>query len=146
MMKKRVLFSLAGLIWLASCNQQNATSGAAAAVSQDSPVAAAPAAINSQQARALLAAQPAMLVLDVRTGQEFAGGHLEKALNLDFNGPDFQGQLAGLDKSKPYLVYCAVGGRSGKAAKLMQEMGFQQVYNVSEGFPELKSAGIPTAE
>ena len=87
-----------------------------------------------------------MLILDVRTGQEFAGGHLEKALNLDFNGPDFQGQLAGLDKSKPYLVYCAVGGRSGKAAKLMQEMGFQQVYTVSEGFPELKRAGIPTAE
>jgi phage shock protein E len=53
--------------------------------------------------------------------------------------------LAALDKTKPYLVYCAAGGRSSKAASLMQQMGFQYIYNVSEGFPALKDAGIPTA-
>ena len=98
--------------------------------------------INSQEAKALLAAQPATTILDVRTSQEFAGGHLSKALNLDYNATDFQTQLSELDKTKPYLVYCAVGGRSSKAAKLMQEMGFEQVFNVTGGYPELKKTGL----
>jgi rhodanese-related sulfurtransferase/thiol-disulfide isomerase/thioredoxin len=101
--------------------------------------------INSQGAKVVLAQQPSTLILDVRTAQEFADGHLEKALNLDYNASDFQSQLSRLDKTKPYLVYCAVGGRSRKAAKLMQEMGFHQVYNVTDGFPALKSLGLPVS-
>ena len=102
--------------------------------------------IRSQEAKKLLADQPSTTILDVRTDEEFAGGHLQKAMNLNYNAPDFQTQLSDLDKTKPYLVYCAVGGRSSKAAKLMREMGFEQVYNVTEGFPELKRAGIPVSE
>jgi rhodanese-related sulfurtransferase/thiol-disulfide isomerase/thioredoxin len=133
------------LLTLAQKATNKAAAGAAGASSQDRPAAAARA-VNSQEAKALLARQPATTILDVRTGQEFAGGHLGKALNLDYNAPDFQTQLLGLDKTRPYLVYCAVGGRSGKAARLMQEMGFREVYNVTEGFVELKNAGIPVAE
>ncbi|WP_190277492.1 redoxin domain-containing protein [Adhaeribacter rhizoryzae] len=104
---------------------------------------AEPKLLNSQEAKKLLIKQPKTIILDVRTGQEFAGGHLNNALNFDYNNPDFVNQLSTLDKTKPYLVYCAVGGRSSKAAKQMQEMGFQLVYNVTDGFPGLKKAGLP---
>jgi phage shock protein E len=140
---KRLLFFYAGMLLLASCNQNNAASEAITEVRKENPAARA---ITSQQAKDLLARQPAAIILDVRTGQEFSDGHLVKALNMDYNAPGFQTQLLSLDKTKPYLVYCAVGGRSGKAARQMQEMGFQQVYHVSAGYPELKSAGIPVAE
>ncbi|GEO04597.1 hypothetical protein AAE02nite_22610 [Adhaeribacter aerolatus] len=102
--------------------------------------------VDSQGAKAVLAQNAKVTVLDVRTPTEYAGGHLKNALNLNFNHPDFAAQLAKLDKNRPYLVYCAVGGRSSKAAKLMQQMGFKQVINVSEGFNSLKNAGVAVAE
>jgi len=102
--------------------------------------------LTSQEAKALLVQQPEITLLDVRTDQEYVGGHLQEATNLDFKAPDFVNQLSKLDKTKPYLVYCAVGGRSSKATKLMHEMGFINVYNAAEGFNQLKNAGIPVAE
>lgn len=145
-MMNRILYLFVCLALLASCNQTKPAAQAEtpAADSQQASVVART--VNSNEAKALLQEQPATRILDVRTPGEFAGGHLHNALNLDYNNPDFGNQLAGLDKSKPYLVYCAVGGRSSKAAALMQQMGFQRIYNVSEGFPALKGAGIPTAQ
>ena len=102
--------------------------------------------IDSKGAKALLAQQPKVIILDVRTPPEFAGGHLKNALNLDYNQPDFANRLAQLDKNRPYLVYCAVGGRSSKAARLMQQMGFKQIINVSEGYTSLKKAGVAVVQ
>lgn len=142
---KQILPLLAGILLLGACNQHNASSGATAAAVVQAPALPVKS-ITSQQAKDLLAQKPATIILDVRTDEEFTGGHLDKAINLDYNAPDFQTQLQSLDKAKAYLVYCAVGGRSSKAAQLMQEMGFLQVYNVTGGgFPELQSAGLPVA-
>ena len=102
--------------------------------------------VDSKGAKAVLTKQPATIVLDVRTPQEYNSGHLKNANNLDYNAPDFAAKLARLDKNKTYLVYCAVGGRSSKAAKLMQEQGFRQVFNVSEGFTSMKKVGVAVVE
>jgi phage shock protein E len=142
---KPILSLLAGILLLGACNQHNASSGAAAPAGVQA-TASQVKSLTSQQAKDLLTRKPATIILDVRTDQEFTGGHLENAINLDYNTPDFQTQLQSLDRAKSYLVYCAVGGRSSKAAQLMQEMGFLQVYNVTGGgFPELQSAGLPVA-
>jgi rhodanese-related sulfurtransferase len=74
------------------------------------------------------------LILDVRTPGEFMGGHIEHALNIDFNGPDFKNQISKLDKDQPLLIYCAVGGRSAKAALLMESLGFKKVYELKGGY------------
>ncbi|KAA5541214.1 rhodanese-like domain-containing protein [Adhaeribacter rhizoryzae] len=102
--------------------------------------------VDSKGAKAALTKQPNLVLLDVRTPQEYAGGHLKNAHNLNYNAPDFADKLAKFDKTKPYLVYCAVGGRSSKAAQLMQQMGFKQVINVSEGYASLKNAGMVVVE
>lgn len=73
-------------------------------------------------------------LIDVRTAQEVAGGKIADAANIDFNGANFQAELGKLDKSKKTLVYCAAGGRSGKAAQIMQEMGFKEVYDLEGGY------------
>lgn len=77
------------------------------------------------------------------TAGEFAAGHLNNGMNLNFKDTGFQEQLAKLDKTKPYLVYCAVGGRGRKTTSLRQEMKFLQVYKITGGFPELHKFGIP---
>jgi phage shock protein E len=83
------------------------------------------------------------VLLDVRTPEEFAGGHLEGALNSDYRGGEFTEQLKNLDKDKAYYLYCASGNRSSKAAEAMREAGFKHIYNIG-GYNMLKEAGVPT--
>lgn len=65
------------------------------------------------------------ILLDVRTSGEFGGGHLPKALNIDFRAPDFTTLIKKLPKDKPVFVYCLSGGRSAQAAELLRKDGFQ---------------------
>ncbi len=64
------------------------------------------------------------LILDVRTPEEVAAGHLEGALFADFNGADFVGEIAALDRDADYVIYCRSGGRVSSAIPLMQSLGF----------------------
>lgn len=89
---------------------------------------------------------PVKTVLDVRTAQEVAGGMLPGAINIDFYAPDFTSQLARLSKTKPVFVYCAVGGRSGKATQQLQQAGFKTVYNLSGGMQAWQQAGYATVK
>ena len=64
------------------------------------------------------------VIIDVRTPAEFASGHLEGALNIDVQSPDFAAQIMELDPSGEYFVYCRSGNRSGQAIAQMTQMGF----------------------
>ncbi|MBS3123699.1 rhodanese-like domain-containing protein [Candidatus Woesearchaeota archaeon] len=71
------------------------------------------------------------VILDVRSPEEFKKiGHLEKAINIDIESPNFQERIAELDTNKTYLVYCRSGGRSKAAQELMCQLGFKEVINV----------------
>jgi rhodanese-related sulfurtransferase len=83
------------------------------------------------------------VVLDVRTPKEFAAGHIPGAVNIDWNGADFASKAAALDKSKTYLVHCAVGGRSAKASDKMTAIQFTNVYNLEGGMKAWEKAGKP---
>jgi rhodanese-related sulfurtransferase len=80
-------------------------------------------------------------LIDVRTPEEFTSGHLENARNFDYYAPDFAKKLATLDKNKPVLVYCAVGGRSGSAAAQLKQMGFKNILDLEGGFRAWSAAG-----
>ena len=85
------------------------------------------------------------VVLDVRTPEEYAQGHLpEKTpINLDFYAPDFRERLAQLDRGKTYLVYCRTGHRSGETVNFMKELGFRRVYDLQGGILAWQGAGLP---
>lgn len=70
------------------------------------------------------------VIIDVRTPQEFAAGHLEGAQNFDIKSPDFEKNLSSLDKSGTYYLYCRSGARAGAAAQIMQQAGFKTVTNL----------------
>jgi thioredoxin len=82
-------------------------------------------------------------LIDVRTPDEFADGHLRNAKNIDWNGSTFESQIGSLDKTQPVLVYCLSGGRSGSAAAKMRSMGFAQVYEMAGGIMKWRAAGLP---
>jgi phage shock protein E len=83
-----------------------------------------------------------LTVIDVRTPEEFASGHLEGAVNYDIEGGQFSALIEPLDRSKPYMVYCHSGRRSGIAADAMVAAGFTQVYDVG-GIADWMAAGLP---
>ncbi len=86
---------------------------------------------------------PSAPIIDVRTPKEFSLGHLINANNIDWNGNDFDAQIATFDKSKPVFVYCQVGGRSAAAAKKMRSDGFVEVYELSGGISKWRTAKLP---
>jgi rhodanese-related sulfurtransferase/enamine deaminase RidA (YjgF/YER057c/UK114 family) len=65
-----------------------------------------------------------VVVLDVRTPDEFAEGHVPGAANVNLQDKTFADKVAQLDKSKTYVVYCQAGGRAGRACTKMKDMGF----------------------
>jgi rhodanese-related sulfurtransferase len=67
------------------------------------------------------------IIIDVRTPEEFAQGHLDGAINLDVESGAFETGLADLDPSAAYAVYCRSGRRSAMAADVMAENGFTDV-------------------
>lgn len=84
-----------------------------------------------------------LVVLDVRTAEEFADGHIEGAVMLDFYDPDFAAQIADLDPDVPYLLYCRSGNRSGQTAEIMEQLGFADVADVDGGILAWTDAGQP---
>jgi thioredoxin 1 len=85
----------------------------------------------------------APVIIDVRTPEEFAGGFIENAININRNGSDFNSKIAEIDKSKPVFVYCLSGGRSGSAAAQMRSEGFKEVYELNGGMMAWRSAALP---
>lgn len=128
-------------IFTTSCGSGNATPTAAGepAMAGEGLRLVTPAEAVDIQANA-----PAdLIVLDVRTPQEFAEGHLDNATMIDFYEPDFASQLADLDPTQPYLLYCRSGNRSGQALTLMKDLGFTNVAEIDGGTNAWSAAGLP---
>jgi phage shock protein E len=81
-------------------------------------------------------------VVDVRTADEYAAGHILGALHADVLGDQFEQRMAALDPTEPVYLYCASGVRSGRAAAVLEGMGFTYVVNAG-GFDDLVAAGAP---
>ncbi len=72
-------------------------------------------------------------LIDVRTSAETDNGIIAGAKEIDIQTGQFEKGITIFDKSKPVYVYCAVGGRSARAAQIMVSKGFKEVYNLSGG-------------
>ena len=88
-------------------------------------------------------AEAGIITLDVRTPGEFNEGHIAGAILVDFQSGNFESEIATLDKSKTYAVYCRSGSRSGQAVKIMSDAGFTNLYNLNGGVIDWANAGLP---
>jgi len=105
--------------------------------------------VSLEEAYALIVdnlSNPDFVIIDIRTPEEYAGGHIEDAINMDFYAEDFDEKLDELDRDKTYLIYCQSGNRSGKARDLMEAMGFQEVYNLIGGIARWERTNLPTVK
>ena len=88
---------------------------------------------------------PNLIILDVRTQDEYNQGHIENAININYYSKTLKKELKKLDKNKTYLVYCRSGNRSGKTLKIMEKLGFKEVYNIG-GMIEWNKTGYPVVK
>ncbi len=104
--------------------------------------------VGPKDAQALIrenAGNREFVVLDVRTPEEFAQGHLEGAVLVDYRSPGFREEVAGLDRTKTYLVYCRTGNRSARALGTMRELGFRSYFHLEGGIKRWLEEGMPAA-
>lgn len=83
-------------------------------------------------------------VIDVRTPEEYAAGHVEGAVPADLEGGAFDGVVADLPREASYVVYCATGRRASVAVERMLDAGFRDVVN-GGGFEDMTALGVATS-
>lgn len=72
-----------------------------------------------------------LMLLDVRTAEEYSTGNIPNSINIDVLSPDFKSKIDLLDKNKEYLVYCRSGNRAAIASSIMATNGFIRIYNLN---------------
>ena len=127
MVTKKLMASIAALVLLAGCS----SSGSATTVN-----------LNVSEFSQKIT-EPNVVILDVRTPEEFASGHIKGAVNIDFNSGDFENEITRLNPSDSYAIYCRSGSRSGKAASIMHLAGFHDLSNLNGGVIDWSNEGLP---
>lgn len=84
-----------------------------------------------------------VITLDVRTPGEFMTGHIQGAINIDVEGMQFETDIAKLDKTQTYAVYCQSGRRSGIAVETMNKAGFNNLFNLANGIQDWQAQNLP---
>jgi phage shock protein E len=148
MTKTRPLLTvlLTALLLAAGCSTGDTATSDAGTESSNSSADAEAAGIRLVSATegASLQADPPddLVILDVRTPEEFAEGHLDGAVMIDFYEADFADRLGELDPEVPYLLYCRSGNRSGQTTAIMRDLGFTDVAGVDGGIVAWSGAGL----
>ncbi len=88
-------------------------------------------------------AESGVITLDVRTPGEFMVGHIQGAININVESPRFESEIAKLDKSATYAVYCQSGRRSGIAVEAMRNLGFNSLFNLTNGIADWQANNLP---
>lgn len=105
--------------------------------------------VDAEEARVIIEdkeGSPDLVILDVRTDEEFTAGHIEGAENIDVKSGTFKDDVGKLDKSKTYIVHCRTGRRSETAVQIMEEMGFTDIYWMQDGIVGWQDAGYPVVK
>jgi rhodanese-related sulfurtransferase len=86
------------------------------------------------------------VIIDVRTAEEYATGHLDGAVNIDVQSPDFGTIISQLPTDGEYFVYCRSGNRSGQAIAQMEASGFSDLTNGGSVAEASSMTGIPVVK
>lgn len=139
-MTKRFLFtlSIAISVFFINCSPSDKSEASVESIDNEETIITSYKDITQEEFKALESNLPEdVVILDVRTDQEVAGGTIEGAIQIDYRGENFRDEIARLDTSKTYVVYCHLGGRSAATSQMMSdELGFSNVNNLLGGYSE----------
>jgi rhodanese-related sulfurtransferase len=99
--------------------------------------------LNAKQFNEMIQKEKDVIILDVRTPQEYQEGHISNAINIPVQILGQQLDKLNNFKDKKILVYCRSGHRSAIASQILDRAGFKNVYNLKGGLFEWKASGLP---
>ncbi|ACD65796.1 Rhodanese domain protein [Sulfurihydrogenibium sp. YO3AOP1] len=99
--------------------------------------------LNAKQFYEMIQKEKDVIILDVRTPQEYQEGHISNAINIPVQILGQQLDKLKNFKDKKILVYCRSGHRSAIASQILDRAGFKNVYNLKGGLLEWKASGLP---
>jgi phage shock protein E len=79
------------------------------------------------------------VLVDVRTPEEYAEGHLDNAININWYDEDFMNDFKNIDKEKTIYVYCQKGKRSASATEMLNSSGYNNVIDLLGGYEALET-------
>lgn len=149
MHKRLVAASVAALatvsIGLAGCSSSEPETAAVQGPGVAVEAPASPERVDAATFSEIISA-PGVQIIDVRTPQEFAEGHIDGAVNFSVEGADFLNQISTLDPAGTYAVYCRSGNRSQVAVAAMADNGINGIYELESGTTGWQSAGLPLVQ
>ncbi len=98
---------------------------------------------SALQAAELIKKDPSIVVLDVRTPNEYITGHIPDSINIDFTANNFVAEVTKLDPSKTYLVHCLKGGRSTSSLKTFSKLKFRHIIHLDGGMMDWSNEQLP---
>jgi len=99
--------------------------------------------VSAVKAAELMKKDPAIAIIDIRTPDEYATGHIPKSFNIDFKADNFEDELNTLDKNKTYLVHCRSGGRSSSSLNTFKKLGFKHIIHLDGGMMDWGREQLP---
>jgi rhodanese-related sulfurtransferase len=129
----RAMISAVLIAVVASCGSQSTT---------DFPIEN----VDVETARDLVTQDETVIVLDVRTPEEYAIGHIGGAINIDIGDAGFSEGVSKLERNKTYIVHCSANvenGRAAKSQKIMGSLGFKNLLNMVGGIVAWEQSGHP---
>jgi rhodanese-related sulfurtransferase len=123
---KRLILLLTLILGIYSCSQTNGQS-----------------VLPPTQFKTSIDKTPKAILIDVRTADEYKEGHIKNAINIDYYNNQFSVIMSSYPKDAPIYLYCRSGNRSGKAATLLKEQGFTNVFDLAGGFNAWTDQNFP---
>ena len=136
-MKTTTLLLSAILLAFTACSQNDSNSASNVAneeVRQEQEVEQTVKRVKKAEFKTFMADHSDYVLIDIRTPEEYSKGTIDGAVNINFYNDDFQAELNKLDKTKPVLMFCQSGGRSGRALPVFKSLGFEQVLELEGGY------------
>lgn len=103
--------------------------------------------IDVHEASTLLEKDRNILLIDVRTPDEYTGplGHIEGSKLMPIQQFKYWGAELEAEKDQPIMLVCRSGGRSGRTAVMLKDLGYTNLMNVKDGMSAWNKAGLPIA-
>ena len=98
--------------------------------------------VTVEDAKSLIESRPNLIILDVRTQEEYDDGHIEGALLIPVS--ELENRLDELEKNSEILVYCRTGNRSSTAVNILKQNGFTKIFHLADGITAWIKAGYDT--
>ena len=120
------------LFMISSCQQKEAENSASESIEyrvQETKIEN----ITAIEAAKILKENLDMMILDIRTPEEYTSGHIPASINIDYKAENFESELKKLDRSKSYLMHCRSGRRSTAALDTFSKLGFEHIIHIDDG-------------